>query len=228
MVSPDELIKKYGADTVRLYTLFIGPPEKDAEWSDRGAEGAYRFLGRLWRLVESAKDFKPERPDKNASAGLRRKTHKTIKSITEDIERDFHFNTAISSIMELVNSTYDALENNADQDSIKEALTSLVLLASPFVPHIAEELWVKLGQRPPLVRSEWPKYDEALMKEESVTIIVQIDGKVRSRIKAPSDITKESLKGLVMADDKVTRWTKDRKIKDFITVPNKLVNIVTE
>jgi len=157
---------------------------------------------------------------------LRRKTHRTIKTVTEDIEKDFHFNTAISTLMELVNETYAAIDKGADKDSVNEALKALVMLMSPFVPHIAEELWLNLGNKPPLVKAPWPKHDEGLIKQTNVTIVIQVNGKVRSKVDVPSDTNKDLLKDLVFGDDKVKRWLEGKSVKDFIVVPNKIVNIV--
>ncbi|NQV04448.1 MAG: leucine--tRNA ligase, partial [Candidatus Omnitrophica bacterium] len=155
VVSPDKLINKYGADTVRLYTLFIGPPEKDAEWNDRGVEGAWRFLNRVWRLVDQA--------SRNSDAGdadvsLRRKRHSTIKKVTGDMEGAFHFNTALSAIMELVNEIYSSTSKD-----LKEAISTVVILLAPFVPHISEEMWEKLGNKKSVFQADWPLYDEAAL-----------------------------------------------------------------
>jgi leucyl-tRNA synthetase len=216
-VSPDDLIAEYGADTIRLYTLFIGPPEKDAEWSDRGVEGAYRFLGRVWRLVEKV----------NASAGLtkedpalKRKIHQTIKKVTEDLDGGFHFNTAISSIMELVNQAY------ASQADLREAVEIIVMLLSPFVPHVAEEMWQSLGKPASIFRCVWPSYDKAAIVEAVITIPIQVNGKVRSKIEVPFDIGPDELKKLVLADPKVVTWLQGKPARDVIVVPGKLVSVV--
>ena len=229
VVSPDALIAKYGADTLRLYTLFIGPPEKDAEWNDRGVEGAWRFLNRVWRLV---KQITPnsELPTPNSkvqsSGKLKRKTHQTIKKVTEDLEREFHFNTAISAIMELVNEIYKAREQNVDTAAIKEALEATVILLSPFVPHMAEEMWQRLGKENSIFKIPWPTYDKAMIRQESVLIIAQINGRVRAKITLPRDIEEEKLKKIILQDEKVARRIGDRPLKKFFVVPNKLVNIV--
>ncbi|MFA6079534.1 MAG: leucine--tRNA ligase [Candidatus Omnitrophota bacterium] len=233
VVAPDELIKKYGADTVRLYTLFIGPPEKDAEWSDRGVEGAYRFLGRVWRLVLGYKDNKPSagKTDPKKWDALKRKTHQTIKKVTEDLDGGFHFNTAISSIMELVNETYDCMgqaakDDKASEDILTEAVQTVVILLSPFVPHISEEMWQRLGKKNSIFKAGWPVCDKSAMVEDSLTIVVQVNGKVRSRIEVPSGIAEEKLKSSVLSDVKIKSFVDGKDIKDFIIVPNKLVNIV--
>jgi len=239
VVSPDKLIEDYGADTVRLYTLFIGPPEKDAEWSDRGVEGSYRFLGRVWRLVE--KNNSSKNSSKPSDAGskknptkaiedLKRKTHQTIKKVTEDLDGGFHFNTAISSIMELVNETYDCIAKLSDDESgmdeVRESIESVVILLSPFVPHIAEEMWQSLGKQNSIFKSKWPQYDKSAIVEKVITIPIQINGKLRSKIEVPFDMDKEALEKAVLSDERVKGWISGKKIKDFILIPRKLVNVV--
>ena len=235
VVSPDKLITDYGADTVRLYTLFIGPPEKDAEWSDRGAEGSYRFLGRVWRLVEKIHSpqsiVHSERKLTKEEECLRRKTHLTIKKVTEDLDGSFHFNTAISSIMELVNETYDLLASDSGSDAVKqkaldEAVEAVVMLLSPFVPHIAEELWHILGKPNSIFKMKWPEYDRSAIVEDVVTMVVQVNGKLRSKVEVSSEIKEEDLKVRVLEDPKIKEITKGKTVKNFIVVPKKLVNIV--
>jgi leucyl-tRNA synthetase len=233
-VSPDDLIRDYGADTVRLYTLFIGPPEKDAEWSDRGVEGAYRFLGRVWRLVEKVRSLNSpltthHSPLKEESA-LRRKTHQTIKKVTEDLDGGFHFNTAVSAVMELVNQSYEvsALSESGKcgVGALKDAVEAAVMLLAPFVPHIAEEMWHSLGKKNSIFRCEWPSYDKDLIAADTISIPVQINGKLRSKVEVPFDITEDALKEAVLAESGVQRWIKDARVKKFVVVPKKLVNIV--
>jgi len=234
VVSPDELIAKYGADTVRLYTLFIGPPEKDAEWSDRGVEGAYRFLGRVWRLVEKLSvvscQLSVKTECKKETTALKRKMHQTIKKVTEDLDGGFHFNTAISAIMELINEIYDSCQLPVASCQLKEemdkAVETVVILLSPFVPHIAEEMWQKLGKKNPIFKTRWPAYDKSAIEEEVLTIVVQINGRLRSKVAVPYDINEEDLKKAVLSEPKIKELTGDRVIKGFIIVPGRLVNIV--
>lgn len=231
VVSPDKLIESYGADTVRLYTLFIGPPEKDAEWSDRGVEGAYRFLGRVWRLVEKSQAAGHRSEAKGAgdkTEALKRKTHQTIKKVTEDLDGGFHFNTAISSIMELVNEIYDYLASGeGDPQALKEAVETTVILLSPFVPHIAEEMWHMLkNDKASIFKYRWPAYDKKAIVEKVVTIAIQINGKFRSKIEVPADSTEENLKKAVLSDPKIEKWIEGKEIRQFIVIPNKLVNVV--
>lgn len=230
VVSPDALIAKYSADTVRLYTLFIGPPEKDAEWNDRGVEGAWRFLNRVWRMVSQFTAGSVQQlPVKKTvtSEKLRRKTHLTIKKVTEDLEREFHFNTAISAVMELVNEIYRAQEQqDVDVAAIKEAVETVVVLLSPFVPHIAEEMWQRLGKKNSIFCLSWPAYDKEAIQAEEALIVVQINGKVRAKITVPYDINEEELKKRILQDEKVAAWIGGKPVKKFFVVPKKLANIV--
>ncbi|MDD4980229.1 MAG: leucine--tRNA ligase [Candidatus Omnitrophica bacterium] len=217
IVDPDSIIKKCGADTLRLYILFAAPPEVEMEWSERGIEGAFRFLNRLWRLLEHQ-----EKKNSSSAISLRleKKMHSTIKEVTRDLE-GFKFNTAISRIMELVNEIYQ----NLDAD-ITEAVKTAVLLISPFTPHLAEEMWQKLGHKESILAAGWPKYEEKFLREDSVTIIVQVNGKLRLKVEAPADISEDKLKELVLSDEKLKPWIKGQPIKNCIIVPKKLVNIV--
>ncbi|MFH0839915.1 MAG: leucine--tRNA ligase [Candidatus Omnitrophota bacterium] len=229
VVSPDILIEKYGADTVRLYTLFIGPPEKDAEWSDRGVEGAYRFLKRLYRIVDDMtagnwEDALCEKADKE----LKRITHATTKKVTEDMEKDFHFNTAIASTMELLNQVYLAVGSGKKRVSpaIKEALKITIILLSPFVPHISEELWQMTGGGESVFMAPWPDFDPNALLTEEAEIVVQINGKLRSRMTVSVDTGEKELKKIILDDTEIKRWIEGKDVKKFIVVPGKLVNIV--
>ena len=210
VVDPDSIISKYGADTLRLFILFAAPPETELEWDDRGIEGAYKFLNRVWRIQENFKD--------KAEDALLRLMHKTIKKVSEDIQ-EFKFNTAIAAMMEFTNAIYQL---GAD----KEVFKNLVLLISPIAPHFAEELWQTLGNKESIFKSEWPKYDLAMLIEETVTIVIQVNGKMRSKIDLPADIEESRLKELVLADEKLKPWIQDKPIRNFIYVPQKIVNIV--
>jgi len=213
VVNPDALIKKYGADTVRFYTLFIGPPEKDAEWNDRGVEGGWRFLNRVWRLLE--------RSSETQNPNLKRKIHVTIKKVTEDMEGAFHFNTALSAIMELVNEIYK-LDDKVD----KKAIETVVILLAPFVPHVAEEMWERLGNKKSVFEAEWPGYDEAALAQDRITMPVQINGRVRSKIEVASGAGDEDIKRIVLKDPLVNKWTQGKPPKKIIIVKGRLVNLV--
>jgi leucyl-tRNA synthetase len=236
VVDPEYLIEKYGADTARMFCLFAAPPEKDLDWSDQGVEGSFRFLNRVWRLIwEQAprlKDLTPlpfGTPLEGEPRFLRQKTHQTIKKVTEDIER-FHFNTAISAIMELVNEIYaSALKDQEDEISrrvLREAIETTVLLLSPFVPHISEELWEQLGNHESVIKRPWPQVDpEAILKEE-ILMVVQINGKLRDRITVPASSGEEEIKQWALKSEKVKRYVEGKEIKKVIFVPKKLINIV--
>ena len=217
IVDPDAIIKKYGADTLRLYILFAAPPEVEMEWSERGIEGAFRFLNRVWRLLGHLEE---KSQGQILSPELQKKMHRTIKEVTEDLE-SFKFNTAISAIMELVNEIYQNL--NTD---ITEAVKIVILLISPFVPHLAEEMWQRLGNKESVLRAQWPKYIEKFLEEEVITMVIQVNGKLRSKVQVPADISDDKLKELVLGDEKTKSWIKNQPLKNFIIVPKKLVNIV--
>jgi leucyl-tRNA synthetase len=210
IVDPDSIIKEHGADTLRLFILFAAPPETELEWDERGIEGAIKFLNRVWRI----QDYLREKAD----PALMRIFHRTIKKVTEDIE-SFKFNTAIASIMELTNAIY---QFGAD----KQVFMNLVILLSPFVPHFAEELWYNLGNKESILKKEWPKYNTDFLIEETVTVVIQVNGKLRSRIEVPAGISEEKLKELALADEKLKPWIQNKPIKNFILIPQKLVNIV--
>jgi len=235
VVSSDDLIEKYGADTVRLYTLFIGPPEKDAEWNDRGVEGAWRFLNRVWRLIEdgahAGEGWRVEGGEEKINEldrKLKQKTHYTIKKVTKDMEGQFHFNTAISSIMELVNEIYDykSIHPSPFTLHLKEAIQTVVILLAPLVPHIAEEMWEKLGNKDSVFKAQWPGYSKDALKQSVIELPVQINGKLRSKIEAPSDATEDEIKKLVLKDIVVNKWMGGKTPEKIIIVKGKLVNLV--
>ena len=241
VIDPETLIAEYGADTARIFTLFAAPPEKDLEWNDEGVEGAHRFVNRVWRLVtqyagglknvqvipQSFQDLPPH------LKGIRRAVHQTIKKVTEDIEGDFHFNTAIAALMELVNTLYlskeeSALKTRSEQSRAvwKEALQTVVILLSPFAPHIAEELWMRLGNPPSIMKTAWPIHDEEVIRTERVTLVIQVNGRLRGKIEVLADQGEEAIKQLALADPKVQPWISGKTIRNVIYVPGRLVNIV--
>jgi leucyl-tRNA synthetase len=236
VVSPDRLLEEYGADTQRLYTLFIGPPEKDAEWSDDGVIGAWRFIGKLWSTAgEWAGELRPVkayRGPANAPAlsaadrAVRRKLHQTIRTVTRDIERGFQFNTAIAAIMELL--TVIRANGAAAAPVRREALEKLVLILGPFVPHIAEELWTMLGNEPSVFGQEWPAHDEAAAREEELEIPVQVNGRLRGKVVVPAGTGEEAIKERALADENVRRFTADKTIAKVVYVPGRLVNVVVK
>lgn len=234
IVDPDEMIQKFGADTVRIFMLFASPVQRDLDWSDEGIEGAYRFLNRLWNLVQTTlseiteiKDGDLDLDKLSKSAGeLHLKAHKTVKKVTEDLER-FQCNTAIAGIMELLNAT--SRFNSKEKDDIPvlaESLEYLVRLLYPMAPHIAEELWEQMGYDGTLVAKPWLQWDKQLVESASITIVIQVNGKVRSQALMDSDSTQEEIEQAALADEKVRNYIAGREIKRVIVVPKKLVNLV--
>ena len=242
VVRPDALIEQYGADTVRLYTLFIGPPEKDSEWSDAGVEGGFRFLKRLWtvviRNIDLLKAFNAAPAVatdglEGAARDLHRATHETIEKFTGDMEGDFHFNTAIAASMELVNEVYKheaSLRDGGETGKrvLAEALRTVVVLLSPIVPHVCEELWSRMGNTESLLRSAWPKADPAALVRDEVELVVQVNGKVRARVTVPADAADEEVKEAAFADENVRRHIEGRRVVKTVVVPGRLVNIVAK
>ena len=250
-VSPDDLIAQYGADTVRLYTLFVGPPEKDAEWNDRAVEGTYRFLGRIWRLVNDHLGVLPPGPVigkpavSGAGAGegaqgelvreLRRSTHRTIQRVTQDVAR-FHFNTAVSALMEHTHAVAGFAAEAAPRGelapaspgawALREALEALILLIAPFAPHIAEELWQRMGGTTSVFRGRWPEPDHTLAAAETITLVVQVNGKVRARLAAPAGLDEAAARELALGDPRVVAHLGGRPVTKAVIVPDKLVSLV--
>ncbi len=238
VVSPDELVANYGADTLRLYTLFIGPPEKDAEWSDQGIEGASRFLRRLWRRVYDHRDTLLAAGDVPADLAalppaereLYRKLNETIQRVTAEIEGGFHFNSAIALIMELLNALDDC-PLAADSDAVRKAvhrksLETMVVLLSPFAPHVAEELWEELGHAPSIMQVPWPEVNAAALARDEVEVVLQVNGKVRGHLMAPANLSREELERHALASEQVRKHAAGGTIRKVIVVPGKLVNVV--
>jgi leucyl-tRNA synthetase len=237
VVDPNVLIEKYGADTLRLFCLFAAPPDRDLDWSDQGVDGAYRFLNRVWRLVvdhasvlNSVGPFDGGQGLAGDSKTLFRKTHQTIKRVTNDIETRFHFNTAISAVMELVN-TIQSLKENVLSDSagpsvLRSALETAVVLLSPIVPHFSDELWETLGHHGSVLEIAWPAYRDDAIVEDEILIVVQVNGKVRSKVHVPADTDEERIKETAMVDERVVARIAGRPVKKVIVVRGKLVNIV--
>ena len=276
VVDPDDLIRTFGADTARLFSLFAAPPEKDLDWNDHGVEGASRFLNRVWRFVLAHREeivsapssldvgggvqppptAPPDRArdttrssNSDSTRGMggtspvvateegkafRRTIHETIARVTDDIERDFHFNTAISAVMELVNALYafepasrDGMAAGERAALLKEGAETVLLLLGPFSPHVTEELWEQLGHGQSLFKQRWPTADPAALTRREVTVVVQVDGKVRSRLTVEVDAAEARVQGLALADDKVRPWLEGRAVERVVVVQNRLVNVVT-
>ena len=231
-VDPQDLIDRYGADTVRLFMMFAAPPEQALEWSDDGVQGASRFLKRFWSAVQShadagdipALDVASLNDDEKA---LRRKTHQTIAKVSDDIGRRYTFNTAIAASMELLNAI-NKLDHGSPQSRAveREALDAVVLLLSPMVPHICHTLWAALGHETAPVDERWPEFDESALEQETIEIVVQVNGKLRGRISVAADASKESVADMALADENVQRFVGDKEVRKTIVVPGRLVNIV--
>ncbi len=255
VVSPEEIIEHYGADTARLFILFAAPPERDLDWSDQGVEGAYRFINRVWRLFQSSvvsrqssekeEGIGEARPLKRAPANesptsdvrrptgaervLRLATHRTVQKVTEDISTRFNFNTAVSSIMELVNAVYHYTEQAPRQRNravLRESLVDLSLLLAPFTPHLAEELWELLGEAGSVHRQQWPEYDPAALVVDEIEIVVQINGRVRDRLTIPAGIEAVEMERMVLAQRRVQELLRGKELIKAICVPDRLVNLV--
>ena len=253
VVDPDDMLQRYGADALRLYVMFVAPPEKEVEWTDAGLEGSFRFLARVWRLVDQwcetvGGEGIPEgdRDFNEMERALRRRTHETIRRVTVDIEERQHLNTALSALMELVNHLYAFSEQTRtgtpgrrDQDVavgeaervetiavVKEALDALTLMLSPFAPHTAEEMWERLGHGEGLTAAAWPEHDAAAAKAEEIVVPVQVNGKVRGRVTVPADASEEDLKTAALAEPAVLAHTRGRTIRKVIVARGKLVSVV--
>ena len=238
VVSPEEILSKYGADTARLFILFAAPPERELEWSDQGVEGSFRFLNRIWRIVQAFEAVLAQKITEydhsnlsEADKDLRRVLHGSIKKVTNDIETRFNFNTAISTMMELVNALYAYKEAVKEPNAglVYEAISDLIKMMSPFVPHITEELWRgAIDANSSVHEQSWPECDEEALKVDNVEIVLQVNGKVRGRLTVPAEATKEELEKIAMADANVQAHIGDATVRKVICVPGRLVNIVAK
>ena len=234
VVSPAEIIEKYGADTARLFILFAAPPERELDWSDRGVEGSFRFLNRVYRMVY---DFKAQYGDavpgeyeirSDADRKLAYTLNYTIKKVTDDIGERFNFNTAISSIMELVNEMYKYREGDVNEALFASAIRTLVILLAPFVPHITEEMWEHLGYEGRAYGQSWPSYDPDALVKDTVEIVVQINGKNKAKIDIPGDATREDMLAIAAEDETIKGLTEGKNVIKTIAVPGRLINIVAK
>jgi len=239
VVSPDEMVARYGADAARLYSLFAAPPDRDLDWQDSGIEGIQRFLGRVYRFM--VRNATPDHQDWRRpvpaelppeARAIQRKLHQTIKRVSDDFQGRWHFNTCISAIMELVNVLYGAEEpiarNAVPVPFLAEVQRDVVLLLAPFAPYLAHELWEMLGEKGNLLKAPWPKYDSALAKEEEIEIPVQVNGKLRGRIVVPADAEESFVLERALADEKVKAAIAGKQIVKKIYVPGKMVNLVVK
>jgi leucyl-tRNA synthetase len=233
VVSPAAIIGKYGADTARLFILFAAPPDRELDWSDQGVEGCYRFLNRVYRLVyEFVETYGEGSASDQVKTGADEELlfvlHTTIKKATGDINDRFNFNTAISGAMELVNAMYKYKVGEVNEQLLRWVIQELILILSPFTPHICEELWQCIGKKTSVHEESWPKYDEDVLIKDTIEIVVQINGKVKDRLHVPSGLAREELERMAMEQDSVAALVGDRNVIKVIAVPGKLVNIVVK
>ena len=229
-VDPQEAIKQYGADTVRLYTMFAAPPEQTLEWSDSGVQGAQRFLQRVWRLSYELL----QQADRGDAASLskdekdaRRKIHETIQKVSDDVGRRNNFNTGIAAIMELLNALQKLdLANSGSRAVVSEGLDAIIRMLAPVAPHITQSLWEALGQSGLIVDAAWPEVDESALVKDSLLIIVQVNGKVRAKLDVPASASKDEIEAQAMADENIQKQIEGKTVRKVIVVPGKLVNIV--
>ena len=231
-VDPQELIDKYGADTVRLFMMFAAPPEQALEWSDDGVQGSFRFLKRFWAAVtehadEGAAPALEAEALNEAQKDLRRKTHQTIAKISDDIGRRHHFNTAVAASMELLNAV-NKFSDGSDQGRavVREALDAVVIMLSPMVPHICHALWEVLGHETALIDETWPAVDESALVSDLVELVVQVNGKLRGRVSIAADAAKDDIESVALSDENVMRFIEGKDVRKVIVVPGRLVNVV--
>jgi leucyl-tRNA synthetase len=242
VVSPDDMVARYGADSTRMYTLFATSPDRELDWQDEGVEGIERFLSRVYRFA--VRHVRPDHADWNQSVpetlnpqarAVQRKLHQTIKRVSNDFQGRWHFNTSIAAIMELVNELYAVESRVVGGDSpapavpaalLREIQRTLALLLAPFAPYLAHELWEMLGEKTSLLRAPWPKFDPALAREDEIEIPVQVNGKLRSRIVVAADAPEDVVRTRAQADEKISAMIAGKQIVKLIIVPGKLVNIV--
>jgi leucyl-tRNA synthetase len=245
VVDPDEMLKNFGADALRLYVMFVAPPEKEVEWTDSGLKGSFTFLARVWRLIDPWTDalsrdrtLIDQSSLTDAERALRRKTHDTIKRVTSDLEQRQHLNTAVSALMELVNELYafdfaasvhataDSRSKNQSLTVFREAIEALILMLSPFAPHTAEELWERTGHPDSLVKAQWPVYDPEVAKADEIVVPVQVNGKVRARLTVPATLSESELRDRALAA--VQGHTGGKTLKTVVVAKGKLVNVVVQ
>jgi leucyl-tRNA synthetase len=238
VVDPDDMIRRYGADTTRLFTLFAAPPEKDLEWNEQGVEGCFRFVEKVWRLLmpraaalraaalPGARDGLGE-PRREA---LRRKIHQTIARVTVDIERRLHLNTPVSSLMELLNAAQDFARDPrpGDEPFLKECGRVMALLLQPFAPHVSEEIWEALGGDGSVLQQPWPEADADWLAEDLVEVVVQVNGRLRGHLRMPADAPEADIVARARADERVAAHLAGRTVRKTIYLPGKLLNIVVQ
>jgi leucyl-tRNA synthetase len=224
VVDPIDLFASHGADALRLYHLFMGPPTDDAAWNENGVDGTRRFLERVWKIATTNHQFADREPD-DADREILGLAHRTVRKVTEDIDR-FHFNTAVPALMVLSNELADYVSGSPQKDTYEEVLRLLLLIMSPMTPHIAHELWKMKGHGTMLADESWPTWDAELAREETVTLVIQVNGKVRDRVEVSADITSDQATDMAMSSDKIQSWIDGQKVQRVIARPPNLVNVV--
>jgi leucyl-tRNA synthetase len=233
-VDPEELIEKYGADTVRLFIMFAAPPDQSLEWSDSGVQGAYRFLKRLWNQVYNHVDRGPINKIPHAELdekqkAMRRKLHETILKVSDDIGRRYTFNTAIAANMELLNELGRFTDTSEPGRAImQEALEAVVLMLSPIVPHITHSLWQSLGHTGPVIDSPWPAVDETALEQKTISLVIQVNGKRRGQISVAAESDRAKIEEVALANENVQRYLEGKTLRKIIVVPGRLVNVVVQ
>ena len=232
-VDPAAVIDRYGADTARMFILFKAPPEKDLEWDDADVEGQFRFLQRLWRLIESASSTltnldKPDLPTDltEQEANVRRALHLAIDAVSEDLDDEIQLNTAISELMKLSNTITASEPDRLSPAILQEAMSGLIRLLAPFAPHIAEEFWNRLGGSGSVHQQSWPSVDPSALIQDTISIVIQVKGKVRGSMQVPAEADKETLESMALSSDVARKWLEGTQPKRVIVVPGKLVNFV--
>jgi leucyl-tRNA synthetase len=230
-VDPQGLIDQYGADTVRLFTMFAAPPDQSLEWDDKGVEGASRFLKRLWNIASATAEQSPVQLDREGlgeeQKALRRKLHETIAKVSDDIGRRYTFNTAIAAVMELLNELSRFEDDSAQGQAVMhEAIVAVVLMLSPIVPHITQHLWQRLGHDSLIAEQMWPQSDESALERDSIELVVQVNGKLRSKISVPADADNDAVEAIALKDEKIQLNIQDKTVRKVIVVPGRLVNLV--
>jgi leucyl-tRNA synthetase len=227
-ITPDDIVERYGADTGRVYELFIGPPDQDAEWNDRGVDGVARFLNRVWRLIVGEEDEAIADASRVSEQDLTRKLHETINRVTRDVD-SFRFNTAVSALMELANLMQDYLQGGGRREEAWEAAAlGMTRMLGPFAPHLAEEVWQRLGGEGLVAFQPWPELDESLLRRPQVTIVVQVDGRLRDRVEMPTGAEHADAQARALESPKVQRALDGRRLARAVYVPDRLINLVTE
>ena len=238
VVDPDEIIRRYGADTTRLFTLFAAPPEKDLEWNEQGVEGCFRFLEKVWRLLmprsemlaAAAMPARGDGADDVRRGALRRKVHQTIERVTVDVDKRLHLNTPVSALMELLNTAQDFVREFGAGDApfLREFGATMALLLQPFAPHISEELWAALGGEGSVTGQPWPEPDPTWLKEDTIRLVVQVNGRLRGHLTVAASITEAEALGLAQKDDRIAPHLAAGAIRRTIFLPGRLLNIVVK